>query len=144
VFVDLVAFGPQERGLGRSVAAVETTLGRQHSPPGEAWRGAEDVGHGLAAARTSQLLGQLAVADQVAGAESGDGVDDLLLEGRGFVVVGPGRAPVREWGGQGMDGIAGRARAVGAQLSAFYGKDQRVAPPGSTVASAVARSGVTR
>lgn len=90
VLVDPVALGLEQRGLGRGVGAVEAAVGGEDAPPRQVRDGPQDVGDGLAAARTSELHGQLAVGDEVAPAQVSDGLDDGALEGRRLVVLGPG------------------------------------------------------
>lgn len=65
MLVDVVTLGFEQRRLDRRMAAVQTTAGRQHPPPGKAGHRPQHVGYSLAAARPSELLGQLAVRDQL-------------------------------------------------------------------------------
>jgi hypothetical protein len=93
LLVDDVAFGLEERSLRRLVGAIELPVGRHQAPPREVGRMTEDVGHGLGAAGATDLRCDVAIADQIAGLEGGDGVDDRSLEPGRAVVVGP-RGPV--------------------------------------------------
>lgn len=106
VLVDAVALGLEQRPLDGRVRPVEAAVAGDDPPPGEVGAGAEDVGDRLPAARAAQLLGQLAVADDVAGFEAGDGVEDLRLERGRLVVVGP-RAGVGWRRVQDRDGTVG-------------------------------------
>lgn len=103
MLVEPVSLGLEERALGRRVGPVQATSGRDHPPPREVRRAAEDVGHRLPAPGPTDLLGQLAVGGQLAGPEVGDGGDDRPLERGGIVVIGPGVRVRRERRRQAVD-----------------------------------------
>src|SRR4051795_8091837 len=95
VFVDRVALAFEEGCLGRRMGAVQAAVGGDHPPPRQVRRGPQDVGDGLAAARPPDLLGQLAVGDDVARLQLAHGIDDRTLERGQRVAVGPRPRPRR-------------------------------------------------
>lgn len=63
--VDAMALGDEQRRLDWRVRAVQASTSGHHSPPRETGSASEDVGHGLAAARSAELLRQFAVRHQL-------------------------------------------------------------------------------
>lgn len=96
MLVHPVAFRLEQRDLLRCQVAVEAAFGRHDPPPGQVGYAAEDVGDGLAAAGTAQLLREVPEADELARPKLRHRIDHGLLERRRLVVFRPwGRVRVQ-------------------------------------------------
>src|SRR5581483_1315344 len=74
VLVDCVTLCFEQRRLRGRVRPVQAAVRRKDAPPRQAHGMTQHVRHGLPATRTSELLGQLAIGDELTGLEPSHGI----------------------------------------------------------------------